>query len=119
MPVREGLKIPDSYNPEKKYNGCGPDITQKIPLVKNVLGSSSFFQASCEIHDHQYSLDDESEPSESHRKLADDYFLSNMQTEIEARTSNWFEKFLRKTHAKLFYWAVRTFGKIFYKKREG
>ena len=89
MPMREGLKIPKNYNPEKRYNGCGPDITQKIPLVKSVLGSSSFFNKSCEIHDYQYSLDDKIDPSESHRKLADDYFLSNMLTEIEEQTSNW------------------------------
>ena len=111
--------FPRGYDPEKIYNGCGPDYLQKIPLLKKFLGSSSFFNKSCEVHDYQYSLDDKTEPSETHRELADEYFLSNMLTEIEEQTSNWFEKFLRKAHAKIFYWAVRKFGKTSYKKREG
>jgi len=117
--MREGLVLPDNYNPDIKYNGCGPDITQKIPLVRRGLGASSFFAASCEIHDFEYSLDDKNEPSEAHRKKSDDLFLDNMNREIESRITNWFQKILRKMQARFFHWAVRKFGIGFYKKREG
>lgn len=107
---------PRGYDPKKTYNGCGPDFTQKIPLIRRWLGASSFFAASCEIHDYQYSFDDNIPASESHRKEADDLFLKNMYREIESRVSNWFQKILRKTQAGFFHWSVRIFGKNHYKK---
>ena len=116
MSVREGLIIPENYNPDIKYNGCGPDFTQKIPLIRRMLGPDSFFAASCEIHDYQYSFDDNIPASESHRKEADDLFLKNMYREIEARVTNWFHKILRKAQAGIFHQLVRVFGKNHYKR---
>lgn len=108
---------PDGYDPSIIYNGCGPDIIQKIPFIRRGLGPDSFFNKSCQIHDFQYSLDDKIPESESKRKEADELFLSNMLAQAESE--NWFRKILRKAEAYLFYWSVRTCGKLFYKKREG
>ncbi len=108
---------PDGYDSSKTYNGCGPDITQKIPFIRRGLGPESFFRASCEIHDYQYSLDDKIPPTEAHRKEADEIFLNNMLAQAESE--NWFLKILRKAQAYLFFWAVRASGTLSYKKREG
>ena len=91
-------------------------LPQKTPLIRRMLGPDSFFAASCEIHDYQYSFDDNIPASESHRKEADDLFLKNMYREIEARVTNWFHKILRKAQAGIFHQLVRVFGKNHYKR---
>jgi len=101
------LKAPPDYwtlSPEKKKeicNGCGAKGGMPVPDTIYGLRITEV----CNIHDFMYHIG----VTELDREMADEWMLDNMRTLIN--NSAWYLRGPRKVRAKLYYRAVRTFGK--------
>lgn len=92
----------------KIVNGCGP-AGWKGKYVPDHLLFLSITDA-CDIHDFMYWAGH----TEADREEADRVFKNNMLRIIEAKSSNWLTRKIRRMLAHLYYSAVRDNGSIYF-----
>jgi len=86
-------------------NGCGPAGGWKRKYIPNHLLFVSISSA-CDIHDYMYFAGQTNED----REEADRVFLNNMLRIVEAESTNWLTRTIRRRLALDYYATVRDYG---------
>lgn len=89
-------------------NGCGPAGWKGRYIPDHLLWVS--IQAACDIHDWMYRVGQ----TEADREEADRVFLNNMLRIVEARSTNWLTRDLRRRLALRYYATVRDHGAVYF-----
>ena len=104
-----GYLVLSAKEKERICNGCG-SLWGGI-LVPDTIWGLDISEA-CNVHDYMYNEG----KSEIYKLHADNCFRMNMYALIEAGSQNRFTKWIRKSRADKYYWAVRKFGNDAYFK---
>ena len=94
----------------ERPNGCGPKGWLGKLIPDHLFGLS--VKKACNYHDQQYIQGGD----DHQRKIADQFFLDEMLDKIRKSNDAKLISFLRKVSAYSYYFAVRFFGNVFFKK---